>query len=228
MGDSKTDLIMKFVLERNDVEAESNLDVSPDDTLMKDFEKGTDYDDYTNFFEIDTFSMSMQLHGDDQSASTLHQHAQSKQPSAQPASGQFARWKSASRDEYKNMRFPLEFEKFTFERVIDSASPVFFQCCCTSRTFDRAVLVKRVSQGESGSVQRPALGYLRIDFSKVLITGIGWDDGDLVKEQCEFICQKMVITYRRQDVSGNVPSGGGATMTWPAARGLDIRGGGRG
>ena len=228
MADSKTDLVMKFVLDGNAVECESNLDVSKDDTLMEGFDRNTSYDDYTNFFEVDTFSMSMQLRGDDQSVSTLHQHAHSKQPTAQPAGGQFERWKSASQDEYKNIRFPLEFEKFTFERIVDSASPVFFRCCCNSKTFDSAILVKRVSQGVVDGIARPSVGYLKLKFTKVLITGIGWDDGDLVKEQCEFICQKMEITYRKQDVSGNVPKTGGATMTWPSARSLNIGSGGRG
>ena len=66
------------------------------------------------------------------------------------------------------------------------------------------MLVKRISQGQQGGVSRPTVGYLRMDFTKVLITGVGWDDGDVVKEKCEFICQGLKMTYRRQQADGTV------------------------
>jgi type VI protein secretion system component Hcp len=131
--------------------------------------------------------------------------------------GAFARWRSATQQDYKSIYYPLEFDRFSFDRIIDCASPIFFQSCCTSQTFDSAALVKRVSPGDEGGVSRPAVGFLRIDFTKVLVTGINWDDGDMVKERCEFICQGMKITYRRQTAGGGVSSGGGNEFSavWP-------------
>ena len=95
------------------------------------------------------------------------------------------------------------------------------------------MLVKRISQGDQGGVARPSAAYLRIDFTKVLITGINWDDGDLVTESCEFICQGMKISYRRQKTDGTVAGGFGNeySAVWPNPsndRSLGIRGGGRG
>lgn len=226
MAQDHTDLVMKFTLDGQPVWAECTLDVASGDTFMSDFSKPTEYDNYSNFFEVDSFTMSMSLDGDDKSTGTLQQStSRPNSNNANPASGQFARWRSATNSEYKDIHYPLTFDKFTFERVIDHASPIFFQCCCTSKTFDSAVLVKRVSQGQVGGTVRPALGYVRIEFTKVLITGIGWDDGDVVKESCEFICQKMRINYRKQKSQGTVDTGAGLSMSWPSSRFLDIRSG---
>ena len=232
MAGNKTDLVMFFTLDRQPVWAESPLQVAPDDTLMKDFYKNTDYDSYSNFFEVTTFSMGMKLTEQDASNSAVGQHPR---PNGQPAAksavsaGPFARWRSATPLEYKKIPYPFEFDKFTFERVVDSASPIFFECCCKSRTFDTAVLIKRLSEGEAGGVFRPSLAYLRIEFTKVLITSISWEDGDLVKENCDFICQGMKVTYRKQSAGGTI-GGGDLSATWPNPkndRSLGIRVGNR-
>lgn len=231
MDQNKTDLVMKFVLDGQPVWAECTLDVAPGDTLMKEFLKNTTYDCYSNFFEVSTFNMGMSLKEGDESTNTINQpQRQNGLQPKNPTTGQYASWRNASQSEYKSIYFPLEFDKFSFERIIDSASPIFFECCCTSKTFDSATLVKRLSQGDVGGVYRPSLAYLKIEFTKVLITGINWDDGDLVKEQCEFICQGMTVTYRRQTADGTI-GGGDVGAFWPNPkkdRSLNIRGGGRG
>jgi type VI protein secretion system component Hcp len=211
MDQSKTDLVMKFILEGREVNGECALQVDEKDILMKGF-RGADYDWYSNFFEITNFDMSMSLKESDEGTSTLSHHAPAQQPKNGTAHGQFARWRSASWDETKRISYPLEFDKFSFERVIDSASPIFFESCCKSKTFDSAALVKRLSQG--GLESKPSVGYLRIDFTKVLITGISWEDGDLVKEKCDFICQGVTVTYRQQRWSGDIV-GGPAAIVWP-------------
>jgi type VI protein secretion system component Hcp len=233
MDQNKTDLVMQFVLDRQPVWAECALQIAPGDTLMTGFAKNTDYDSYSNFFEVNGFDFAISLKESDQSTSVLGQQparpAQHQQK-APATTGAFARWRSATQSEYKSIYYPLEFDKFTFERVIDSASPIFFQCCCTSRSFDSAVLVKRISQGDQGGVARPTVGYLRIDFTKVLITGVDWDDGDVVKEKCEFICQQMKITYRKQKIDGTINASGEVSAIWPNPakdRSLGIRAGAR-
>jgi type VI protein secretion system component Hcp len=180
---------MKFVLDGQAVAAECSLSVATGDPLMRDFTAG-------HFFEASNFEMGMSLKGDDES---------NRRPGAQqtPSVGQFARWRSATQDEYKNVPFRLEFDRFCFRRLIDSASPIFFEACGKSRTFDSAVLVKRIASGDM------AVGYLRLDFTQVLIIGVAWDDGDVVAEQCDFICQGLTVAYRQQQADG----GFGATMS---------------
>ena len=234
MDQNATDLVMRFVLNRNPVWAECALEIDPTDTLMKDFGQNTGYDNYADFFEVSSFDFGVSLKESDESTSTLG--PASRHPATPhangPGTGAYARWRSATGEEYKNIYYPLEFDEFNFERTIDAASPIFFQCCCKAVNFDSAVLVKRLSQGDIGTAKgqfsRPSVGFLRIDFDKVLITSISWDDGDVVKEKCAFICQKMKITYRQQKTDGTISSGSEFSAIWPNPkndRSQNIRGG---
>jgi type VI protein secretion system component Hcp len=229
---AKTDLVMLFRLDNGPVLAECALEVAPGDPLMPDFAKNTGYDRYSNFFEVTSFSMSLRLKEEDKSANVLGTPQRTAghdahQPKAR-GTQEFARWRSASQSEYKDIVYPLEFGACNFSRVIDSASPIFFEGCCTSRTFDKAVLVKRIAVGDPDdptSTDRPSLGYLRLEFTDVLITGVNWTDGDLVTEQCDFICRGLTVQYRQQSFPGNL----GATFpaVWPHDRRLSIRTGRR-
>lgn len=220
-----TDLVMKFVLDGRPVWAECALEIDPKDTMMTDFGQNTGYDNYADFFEVSGFDFGISLkEGDDSSTSpTLNQPraghpAAGGQPKPKQQSMPFARWRSAVGQEYKKIYYPLEFDEFNFERTIDAASPIFFQSCCKSKPFESASLVKRLSQGDTGmsdATSRPQFGFLRIDFDKVLITSIGWDDGDVVKEKVSFICQKMTIKYRQQNFAGVVMAGSEVQAVWP-------------
>jgi hypothetical protein len=66
----------------------------------------------------------------------------------------------------------------------------------------------------SGGKSGLPVGYMRIEFETVLITGVDWSDGDLVKEKIEFICRKMSIKLRKQADSGDVVEAGQTTATW--------------
>lgn len=216
-----TDLVMKFVLDGKPVWAECALEIDPNDTLMKDFGQNTGYDNYADFFEVSGFDFGISLTDEDDSAAKAATPVHSggvgnagQKPNSQP----YGRWRSAVGQEYKKIHFPLEFDDFNFERTIDAASPIFFQSCCKSKQFDSACLVKRLSQGDTGqtdATSRPQFGFLRIDFEKVLITSIGWDDGDVVKEKVSFICQKMTIKYRQQKASGLVDASSEVSAVWP-------------
>ena len=227
MDQSKTDLVMKFIQQGGqEVNGECALQVDADDPLMNDF-RGADYDWYSNFFEITNFGMTMSLQDSDEGTSALSRHAPSNQPKAATTQGQFARWRSATWDEAKRIHnYPLEVGSCFFERILDSASPIFFQSCCKSESYDGAVLVKRLSQSEI----KPSIGYLRIEFTKVVITGISWEDGDLVKEKCDFTCQGIKVLYRKQLWKGDI-AGGPISMVWPNPndpnRTLNIRSTGR-
>ena len=252
MDQNKTDLVMKFTLTPgNDVPAECALGVAPGDALMTDFQ-AADYQNYSNYFEVIDFDMKVGLNPDDDSHKTsmVTPHTTHAAHLAKNTSTDaWGRWRSATAEQARKIAYPFKFESASFERIIDRASPVFFQSCCTSQTFDSAVLVKRLSQGELPGSNQVSVGYLRIDFGKVLITDINWEDGDLVKEKCDFTCQSFKLTYLKQSnagrIGGSMPSGllaalfsgarpGNYSAIWPNPNGpnhqdrtLDIRGGGR-
>ena len=109
----------------------------------------------------------------------------------------------------------MEFNAFSFTRLLDAASMPFFNCCCNSVSFKSAALVKRLSVGVVGDNRMRPMGFLRFDFRDVLLTGVNWDDGDLVSESCTFICRAMRVRYKQQDVKGTVPSKWTSQAVWP-------------
>lgn len=230
MAKNRTDLIMQFYTDESQaISGECALEVAKGDDLMKGFEPA-DYQNYSNFFEINSFDFKVSVKENQKSkdsplnrpgGSADVQKAINRPPQQRNTSGAFATWRSAKATELREIYYPLDFDTFSFKRPLDAASPIFFQKCCNLQTFKKAVLVKRRSQGitdASGKVV-PAVGYLRIDFTEVLITGIEWDDGEMVEEKCEFICKGMTIQYRKQNDDGRVEaSGPSATWDIPRAR----------
>lgn len=223
MEQGKSDMVMRFTLDGRPVWAECSLDVAPGDSMMEGFQQSS-YDSYSNFFEITDFEFGIALSDQDESVSALGQHAKQGHQHARPpagaapaaAKGKFVRWRSAKEDEYRKIKYPLEFDKFTFTRAIDGASPIFFQACCNTQSFTSAALVKRVSEGDRGQGSGPAVGFLRIDFKDVLITGVDWDDGEVIREKCTFICKAMRLQYRQQSPGGSLLSPVG--MSWDQSR----------
>lgn len=195
----KSDTIMKLELKGRPVTAECALGIDPNDDLMDGFNERLQ-----TFFEIHEFDLGLKLTEGETGVGTGSQKG-----------AEFARWRSITADELKNkpLDYPLEFEKFSFKRTLDRASPVLFSSCCASETFDSAAIVKRMSQGGD----RAPVGFMRIDFTKILITGMDWSDGELVTESIDFICQSMDITLRFQTVDGSVTSTGQQMMNWPSA-----------
>ncbi len=229
---SKADMVMKFIQKGGTpVSAECALDKDPNDPFMKDFHPAP-YQDYSDFFEIQSFDFGMEVKDDDTAVGALTKNSQGQGPPSKggtpaKAKGGFVSWRSAKTDELKNLDYPIEFDTFSFKRLIDAASPIFFEACCGTKTFDSATLVKRVSIGMLGGggnflnaqvnlgplhlsltgssgINRPPQGFLRIDFTNVLIIGIDWDDGDVLNETCKFICQGFKLQYRQQNDDGSL------------------------
>ena len=194
------------------------------------------YDDYSNFFEVTKFDFDLSVTDSDSSTGAAGRNApanpNSAAQTAKPAKKNkmdFMSWRSAKQADIDagKIDYPLEVNPFTFSRVIDAASPVFFEQCCNTKTFEKAALVKRVSVGATGGGRslfdaqidlgplhlsiggtsagsRPPLGFLRIDFTDVLITGISWDDGDCITESVTFICKNFKIQYKQQNSDGTL------------------------
>ena len=225
-GQPKTDTVMYFMSGATALSAECTLSITKGDDLMTDFVAVQDgvRGSIPNFFEVHEFEFGLSLKEEDApdeqkgptSLAPGSQVVRKPKPVAK-IDGPFAKWRSIDQDTFKkkDTEYPLEFDKFTLKRTIDRASPIFFLNCCMSRTFTKAVLVKRKSQGGD---QAP-VGFMRIEFGNVLITGVDWSDGDLVQETVEFICQKMTITLRGQAAAGAVTKEKEAVMTWDPSTG---------
>jgi type VI protein secretion system component Hcp len=214
---SAYDIAMKFVLKGGGIiNGESAMQILDGDPLMDGFTSISEY--YSNFFEVTSFDFSMNLEPQDAASNAPRSAATPvgrPQPPTVAAAGKtaaaaggdpFGRWRSATESEAQKMRFNLKFQTFHFTRVIDAASPIFFQNCCNQKRFESAALVKRVSMGipapsSSGSV---APAFMRLDFKDILLTSIQWDDGDLVTESCEFECNWMSFQYRQQAPDGTL------------------------
>ena len=209
----KADILMKFKLDGKYVYGEGAHQVDesiPVDDLMDGFESAT-YKSYSNFFEIQKFEFGIELHEDDTNVGKLsngslatNAHGQTHKPKPAKLRGAFASWRSASQAEIQKLKFPLEADMFSFTRVLDAASHVFFMACVTSRTFESVSLVKRVSATKAPGGPMKQLGFFRVDFNEVMITGLDWDDGDFVNENCKFICKKFKLQYKTQKPDGTL------------------------
>jgi type VI protein secretion system component Hcp len=235
MDDNKSDMVMKFVTQDGkDMESESTLDKLAGDPLMQDFVPiKQDYNDYSNFFEIQSFSFSMKLAGDDTNVGPM------KQSGIHVARDEFSSWRSVKTKELglgndkhsadSAKRYPVEFDTFTFTRQIDSTTPYFFNACCYQKSFKSAALVRRIATGGAGAANstRQSVGHIRFDFSDVLITSLDWSDGDLVTETCAFICKAMRVLYRQQSFGGDFTTsfiGKLDASGWRAKGGADMSG----
>jgi len=215
---SRADLMMKFVdKDRQVVWAESTLNASPGDSFMDGFEPTSSADEYSAFFEVKSFNFAIAVKPQDKGVGALSKQAAASAGGGRPsaASDEFLRWRSAKEDEYRKIHFPVEFNAFSFTRLLDAASMPFFTACCNSVSFYSASLVKRVSVGTAGSDKMMPMGFLRFDFRDVLITGVNWDDGDLVSESCTFICRAMRVKYKQQQADGSLRPPVGQPAVWP-------------
>ncbi len=177
------------------------------DPLMTDFSPG-------RFFEIKDFSLSIGLHDKDaaaaaQAQSKLDEHAkrlgqkhQPPEPVKQPR--KFADWRDGGDGKY-----PLEVQPISFSRIMDRASTALLQNLCQSKSYASATIVRRMGVGGDNLPR----AYLRLDFTCVLVTGIDWDDQDLVNEKYKFICQKLRVQYKPQQSSGAL--GASIQGEWP-------------
>lgn len=235
MDESAFDIAMKFVMQGGGVVwAESTLNVAKGDKLMHDFKPITDYDDYSNFFEVQSFDFAMNVEPEDAGSGNpsrapgvpgglAHQRPLGVQPGRAgfpgghgpaKAGDRFQRWRSATEKDAQQMKFKLRFDSFRFTRVIDGASPLLFQYCSRQKPFESAALVKRVSTGLRGGLDRQSLAFMRIDFTKVMLKSVKWNDGALVTESCEFVCDSLSFQYCQQMPDGSLLDPPKEPTTW--------------
>lgn len=212
MDDAKSDIMMFFVLKGgNPVYAESALEVDTKDRFMEGFTSAS-YESYSNFFEVSDFQFKLSLNASENKGGNMKKTkeqqddeiraAHLKSVGMAPDKDEYEKWRSADEDEIKKMKYPINFGGFSFKRVFDAASPIFFLNCANNINFDRAVLVKRL-QATVGS-ETTAAAYMRVEFTDVQLTQVTWDDGDVVKENCQCKCKKMLVQYKLQNNDGTL------------------------
>lgn len=120
-----------------------------------------------------------------------------QQRAAALAESQFDRAAKRRKAEFVDMQ-PVE-----YTRVFDTASTLLFQALTSCETLDSIAVVKRKAAGTANSGEC----YLRLDFTKVLITNLDWKDSEhLVMETGTFIYRELRIRYRPQNQDGSLGS----------------------
>lgn len=237
MDDTKADILMLFLDENGQsIDGESTLQSAPGDTFMAGFEPTSDADDYSNFFEVKNFSFSVKTqpkednvgansktlpktsaaHGTGASTGGMAMNNAALMAAisgkAATAPDPFERWRSLTDSQTKTVKFPVSFDSFQFDRVIDAASTIFFYYCANQKRFQKAILVKRqltklagvrVGIGTSNADMQ-SVGFLRFTFDNPMITSLNWDDGDMVTEKCTMVCDNMKVEYRQQNADGTL------------------------
>jgi type VI protein secretion system component Hcp len=227
MPDKESNDVLMTFIDNNGrgVAAECTSVWDKDDTdMMKDFQDG-------KFFEVDDFDFGVSLGGSEDggggegggssAAANLGENSlhappgrdgaptEKKKPSSSGSSKRFAKYLEGG-----DMDFKPEVKEITITKQVDISSIRFLQSCLTYGKFQKAVLVKRKFTG--GFAFHEA--FLRLEFKEPLITGIDWDEGDIVKEKIKFICRGIIVAYRPQNQDGTL--GDARSATWTPTRKL--------
>ena len=221
MSETHGDVLMMLVQGGRAIAAGGTSRLNDSDSMLSDFSAG-------RFFEIEDFSLGLNLSDFESDQNRLAAPATQVKPphdaghnreaaaAAAPQKSKFASWrdKRKSRQAVAALAFPVDLDPFSFTRRVDRASPLLFESCASTTTFDSATIVKRKVTGQKLALQ----GYLRIDFTGVLLIGLTWDDGEMLKEKCRFICRGVKVQYRVQSSDGTL--GAAASADWTQAMSL--------
>lgn len=202
-----TDLLMMFVKDGTPIPAESQSTIDPQDKIMmRGFVTG-------KYFEIKDFDFGISLTDNDSSGSEVvippQTTTNSKPPPPKPketkkSGGKFSKFMqgdSPTGSDGKSI-YPPSFDEVQVNRQMDKASPVLFQNCFKTKSFDSAVIVKRKSSSDTTTTGYFA--FFRIDFNDVLITDISWSIGeDVIMEKLKFVCREVAVQYIPQNNDGS-------------------------
>ena len=103
----------------------------------------------------------------------------------------------------------VDIQPVEFTRIFDTASTLLFKALVGCETLDSISIVKRKAAGAINS----GLAYLRLDFTKVLMTDLEWKDAEhIIEETGTFIYREVTVRYRPQKADGTL--GPIIPMTW--------------
>lgn len=222
MADDSNDVLMTFLMEGKGVAAECQAVWAKDDGMKADFTDG-------HFFEIEDFSFGGGLepsdyHEEENDGVTTfpRQGLSTRNPLSNQVSGGGSRKsKKARRNKFTNyftkgdaVDYGAHLQDISVSRLLDVASPNFLQYCLEMKSFTKAVIVKRKVVGKAHGGTREHRGFLRLEFEEPLITGVEWEDGEVVKEKLKFICRGVTVTYRPQQNDGSLGNPVNAHWNW--------------
>ena len=208
MAEAQGDVLMMLVQGGRAIAAGGTSRLDDTDGMLSDFSAG-------KFFEIEQFSFGLNL-SDFETGQTSGVAAAAmpklpaaggaqKDPTASvvPQKSKFASWRDRkkTRQAIAAISFPVELDPFSFTRMVDRASPLLFESCASTTSFASATIVKRKVTGRKSYALQ---GYMRIDFTDVLLVGMTWDDGEMIKEKCRFICRGLRVQYKPQASDGTL------------------------
>ncbi len=212
MSDSKgTELLMMMnATKGNPIQAESQTALAnASDPLLTGFQEG-------KFFSVDEFAFGMNIDDQDAMADATNtggaQGVGAFGTKRNSPKVKFGKWKTAPQEEIAKMKFPLRMDEFSVTRGFDRASPVLFQSCARSLSFQSASLIKRKIIGG-----KQLETFFRLDFEGVLVTHVGWDDAEVIKETMRFVFRNVTVQYRRQAHDGTLAPAGSAAWEYQAA-----------
>jgi type VI protein secretion system component Hcp len=209
MADDYNNEVFMRLLDMNGkpILAECRTEVSSDDDdLIYDYENG-------EFFAVDDFKIGANVEDEDAATDAGTAGGSGKQDSNQhklkqkaPAA-KFAKWKSATPAEVKNMKFQLKLDDLSITRRYDRASPVLFRMCARSEVLRSASVVKRKIVGD-----HRLQTFLRYDFKDLLVSRISFEDDEVIKETVQFVFRDIKVTYKTQEHDGSL--GDAINMYW--------------
>lgn len=178
---TNSDVLMYFVVKAggDPIAAECASELVTGDKLTADFKTGC-------FFEAENFSFSMKL-SDSESGE----------------GGDYERWRAIRDPDVKpTPPFRAEAGDVSITRFIDVASPTLLEQCFKKAPFEKAVLVKRAR----AAAKEAMTGVLRMEFTKVWLKDIEWQDGDAIEETLKFKYETLKVAYVKRKVDGTTAS----------------------
>jgi type VI secretion system Hcp family effector len=95
----------------------------------------------------------------------------------------------------------IDMQPIRFTRIFDMASPILFQALVDCETLSSVAIIKR----KAANTQNSGEAYLRLDFTKVLLTELEWEDKEhYVEETGSFIYRELKVQYRQQRADGSL------------------------
>ena len=95
----------------------------------------------------------------------------------------------------------VDIQPVEFTRIFDTASTLLFKALVGCETLDSVSIIKRKAAGTINS----GLVYLRLDFTKVLMTDLEWKDAEhIIEETGTFIYREITVRYRPQKADGTL------------------------
>jgi len=207
MAEATVDVLMKVVGPKGPFEAESYTQFKTRpvmDLLRQGFTPG-------QFCELREFSFAAGVGGSMSKHSKKKRKEEAKAVSSTAPERELTdlqkmrkiRGDQINKQEKGNQGEDVDMQPVEFTRVMDSMSTQLFQALVGCETLESISVVKRKATGSANSGDC----YLRLDFSKVLVTNLDWKVGEsahVILESCTFIYRKVMIRYRPQRPDGTL------------------------